>query len=167
MTEPGERAGFISRLAAFGLDALIVSAIMGGAAWLLELGTRGLRRLGVPLDVVAVLAVMAPLVAGLYFVGFWTASGQTPGKWVLGIRVIRLHGGRLTVRRALLRWCACLLSTLPFYLGYLWVLGPSRLAWHDRIAGTEVVHVPLQQTGPSLGASLRRRLSAQRPRPAS
>jgi uncharacterized RDD family membrane protein YckC len=32
-------------------------------------------------------------------------------------------------------------SALPCYLGFLWILGPQRRGWHDRLAGTEVVYV--------------------------
>jgi hypothetical protein len=35
-----------------------------------------------------------------------------------------------------------LVSALPFYLGFLSVLGRRRLSWHDRFAHTEVVYVP-------------------------
>jgi uncharacterized RDD family membrane protein YckC len=33
-----------------------------------------------------------------------------------------------------------LLSALPFYLGFLWILGPERRGFHDRLAGTEVIY---------------------------
>ena len=41
----------------------------------------------------------------------------------------------------MLRCFAYLLSALPFYLGFLWMLGPQRRGWHDKLADTEVVYV--------------------------
>lgn len=47
----------------------------------------------------------------------------------------------MTLRRAVLRLVGYLLSALPFYLGFLWVMGPRRMAWHDRLARTQVIYV--------------------------
>jgi uncharacterized RDD family membrane protein YckC len=83
--------------------------------------------------------VCAPFVAGLYQIVGWRLRGQTLGKWLLGIRVVSLGGGTVGVARALIRFGGYFLSGLPFYLGFLWVLGPERRAFHDLLAGTEVV----------------------------
>jgi uncharacterized RDD family membrane protein YckC len=68
-------------------------------------------------------------------------TGQTPGKWLLGIKVVPLGGGRLRLGRAALRVVGYLVSAVPCYLGFLWILGHQRRGWHDRIADTEVVYV--------------------------
>jgi uncharacterized RDD family membrane protein YckC len=49
-------------------------------------------------------------------------------------------GGAARLGRAAIRFAGYLLSALPFYLGFLWVLGPERRGFHDRLAGTEVVY---------------------------
>ena len=80
------------------------------------------------------------MITSLYNIVFWRFGGQTPGKWLLGLRVVALGGGRVGIGRAALRFAGYLLSALPFYLGFLWVLGPERRGFHDRLAGTEVVY---------------------------
>jgi uncharacterized RDD family membrane protein YckC len=157
-----QRAGFVSRLAAFVVDVVILSSMLGGAAWLLEVTARGLRRFAPPIDLVAVLTAIAPLISIAYHLVFWTTVGQTPGKWLLGIRVSRVGGGPLPLRWALLRWIGYLLSGLPFYLGFFWVLGPRRRAWHDYLARSEVVYVPEDEPIESPGAMLRRRWARRR-----
>jgi uncharacterized RDD family membrane protein YckC len=60
---------------------------------------------------------------------------------LLGVKVVARGGGRLTLGRAIVRLFGYLISALPFYLGFLWILGPRRLGLHDFLAGTEVVYV--------------------------
>jgi uncharacterized RDD family membrane protein YckC len=143
-TPHGERAGLVTRAAAAALDATILSLAMGAAIWLLEIGAHAARRFAPPIDLPALLLAGAPLLVIAYHTAFWRTSGRTPGQWIMGIRVVALGGGRVSVARCLLRLLGCLLSTLPVYLGFLWILGPQRRGWHDLLAGTEVVYVARQ-----------------------
>jgi uncharacterized RDD family membrane protein YckC len=43
--------------------------------------------------------------------------------------------------RAALRVFGYLISAVPCYLGFFWILGRQRRGWHDKIADTEVVYV--------------------------
>lgn len=69
-------------------------------------------------------------------------NGQTPGKQLLGIRVVKKDGTPITIGDALLRnvigyW----VSAIVFYLGYFWAnFDSENQAWHDKIAGTVVVN---------------------------
>jgi uncharacterized RDD family membrane protein YckC len=94
--------------------------------------------------------VMAPLypLYGLwqlltlvYFVGFWTWRGQTPGMMLLGLRVARETDGTLPgLVRSILRYVGFFIAQLPLFLGLIWVAFDSRKqGWHDKIAGTVVV----------------------------
>lgn len=134
------RAGFVTRLAAGIADALVLFVLLRGTVWLLTATDRVLRRFAPPVDLVALLLVCAPLVVALYHVAFWRWRGQTPGKWLLGVRVVSLDGGKLRLGQGALRVVGYLLSALPCYLGYLWILGPQRRGFHDRLARTEVVY---------------------------
>lgn len=134
------RAGFVTRLGAGIADALVLFVLLRGTAWLLTATARVLRRFAPPVDLATLLLICAPLVVALYHVAFWRWRGQTPGKWLLGVRVVPLDGGRLGVGRGVLRIVGYLLSALPCYLGYLWILGPQRRGFHDRLARTEVVY---------------------------
>ena len=136
----GERAGFVTRLAALTADTIILWAALRGTVSLLLLAEHALRRFAPPFSLGELLFVSAPVIVILYNVVFWWLRGQTPGKWLLGLRVVALGGGKVGLGRALIRFVGYLLSALPFYLGFLWILGPERRGFHDRLARTEVVY---------------------------
>ena len=141
---PHARAGLVTRLTAFAIDAAILSLAVATATWLLDVAARAARRFAPPIDLPSVLLACVPLLIVAYHVGFWRASGQTPGKWLMGIRVVTIGGGRLGVGRCCVRLFGYLISTVPVYLGFAWILGPQRRGWHDRLAGTAVVYVATQ-----------------------
>ncbi len=66
--------------------------------------------------------------------------GQTPGKMVMNIFVIRADGEFPTARDAVMRTIGSLVNTLALGLGWLWVIGDKRQqGWHDKLAKTYVV----------------------------
>jgi uncharacterized RDD family membrane protein YckC len=76
-----------------------------------------------------------------YFIIGWGLCGATPGKWLLGLRVID-HRGRCPIgpTRAFLRLLAYISSSLTLCWGhFLVVLRRDRRALHDILAGTRVV----------------------------
>jgi uncharacterized RDD family membrane protein YckC len=77
-----------------------------------------------------------------YYVAFTALYGATPGKMLLGIRVVKTDGRPVDWLSALMREVVGkTLSALPLALGYLWAFfHPKRQAWHDLIADTLVVH---------------------------
>ncbi len=78
----------------------------------------------------------------VYFIFFWTTVGQTPGKYILGLRVVSQDGKRLKLFQAVLRYLGYYLSGLPVGLGFFWILiDDQRRGWHDRLAGTCVIYV--------------------------
>lgn len=122
----GPRASFGLRLVAALIDGValaVVGYILG-----LVLGTLG-----------SILSVVAGLGYYVYFEG--SQSGQTVGKKVMNIRVIDyLAGGPIDPGRALIRYLAHILSTIPCGLGYFWMLwDPQKQTWHDKLANTVVV----------------------------
>lgn len=81
--------------------------------------------------------VMMGMAYSIYFHG---TGGQTPGKVLLKLKVIRVTGENLTYGVAWLRWLGTLISRVPFYLGFFWIIFASRKqGWHDKLAGTLVV----------------------------
>jgi uncharacterized RDD family membrane protein YckC len=67
--------------------------------------------------------------------------GGTLGKWLLSIQVVDLEGRPIDLRRALVRNAGKLISLLSI-IGPLFALrSPIRQTWHDRWAGTRVIHV--------------------------
>jgi uncharacterized RDD family membrane protein YckC len=143
----GQYAGFFTRLVAYVIDRLIVSGIVAliGMGVNLALNALNLREWLSSHDAAALLVAL--LILGLvafvrlfYNMGFWMLAGQTPGKRVMGVRVVRTDGQRLKWGNAIRREIGYWLSTILF-LGYLWVLVDNRRqAWHDKLAGTMVVY---------------------------
>mgnify|MGYP001176811683 CR=1 FL=1 len=78
-----------------------------------------------------------------YFTYFHGATGRTPGKMILGLKVIGEDGTPLTFGAAFLRSVGYLISSVVLNLGFLWVaFDKKKQGWHDKIAGTTIVRVP-------------------------
>lgn len=87
---------------------------------------------------------MYPVIFGIsigYNVYFLGKYGATPGKMVLGLKVITSDGGAITYTKGLVRGLAEMLSGLICYIGYLMVIFDSEehKALHDMICDTRVV----------------------------
>lgn len=95
------------------------------------------RGMGVP----GLLYIAASLLAGMtYFTWFHGIAGRTPGKMLLGLRVIQASGEPMTPGIAFLRWVGYLISGLLLCLGFLWVaIDRRKQGWHDKIAATVVI----------------------------
>jgi uncharacterized RDD family membrane protein YckC len=144
--------GFWRRFFAFLIDQVIlyfVSLILF-LIGLLALGLKGdvlNRVLSSPEGVThgtglfGLLYLAASLLAGMtYFTWFHGVGGRTPGKMLLGLRVIQTSGDPLTPGIAFLRWVGYLISGPVFCLGFLWIAFDGRKqGWHDKIAATLVV----------------------------
>jgi uncharacterized RDD family membrane protein YckC len=88
--------------------------------------------------------------------GFWMLAGQTPGKRVMGVRIVRTDGQRLKWGNAIRREVGYGISTILF-LGYLWVLVDNRRqGWHDKLAGTMVVYAWPEEGGTPVRDRLQR-----------
>jgi uncharacterized RDD family membrane protein YckC len=76
-----------------------------------------------------------------YFIVGWGLAGASPGKWLLGIRIVD-HRGRYPIgaSRAALRLVAYMISSVSLGFGHLFVVfRRDRRALHDILAGTRVV----------------------------
>lgn len=70
----------------------------------------------------------------------WGLWGQTVGKYVLRLRVVRAATGRPAMGAALVRLIGYVLASIPAHIGLLPILWhPRRQGWHDRLAGTVVI----------------------------
>ena len=109
---------------------------------------------GIVLALVATLLIMILSAAGMtliQFIGlalpvvyhwyFWTRrNGQTPGKSVVGIRVVKADGSELSDTDAFIRAIGYHVSALICGLGYIWaIFDGNNQTWHDKLAGTYVV----------------------------
>jgi uncharacterized RDD family membrane protein YckC len=122
----GPRAGFWRRFAAVFIDGIIV----GIPFYILFAALKGA---GYALGI---------LIAIGYFVYFEGGpTGQTFGKKAMGIRVIDFKtGGPIGYGRAFIRYIGRIVSSIPIYLGYFWMLWDGeKQCWHDKFAGDVVV----------------------------
>jgi uncharacterized RDD family membrane protein YckC len=140
------RGGFGLRFMAFAIDHCIVFLLFSifVVCGLIAVGLAPGRGLEVSYGnfFKLVLPALVPLglMLGLtYFSFFHGAWGQTIGKMIFGLRVVRLDGQPLTFLRALVRTLSYAPSAVPFFLGFFWVgLTSAKRSWHDRISGTMV-----------------------------
>lgn len=75
-----------------------------------------------------------------YFTIFVGSCGQTPGKMLFRLKVVRIDGQEMTYGRALIRSLCWMLSLLLFGIGFLTIActGHKR-SLHDMLAGTAVI----------------------------
>jgi uncharacterized RDD family membrane protein YckC len=121
-------ADFGTRLVAWLIDAVIIAVPTFIIAMILPMA----------------LADLLALVAGIaYQVYFWTSTGQTPGKMLMGLKVVNAQTGELLdTGGAAIRYVGYIVSGIPIYLGFLWVIwDPKHEGWHDKIAKTKVIKV--------------------------
>lgn len=125
----GQYAGFISRLSAFIIDLVIVTIIIIVSTWIVStiLNFFGLSRLFMLPDAEGSLEVttiqpIALMLAGMstsafaigYFLFSWVLTGQTPGKVIVGLRIVCLDGQPMTFARSIRRMIGYWLAALPF-----------------------------------------------------
>jgi uncharacterized RDD family membrane protein YckC len=139
-----------SRLLAYILDALIVTAVLivlGIALSILLVGVAATGGRGNPATVgVGVLGGFAFIIVLLvvtfgYFPYFWAKSGQTPGMRPFNLYIVRdSDGGKISGAQAFVRLLGMWVSAAVVYLGYVWIfIDARRRGWHDLIAGTVVI----------------------------
>jgi uncharacterized RDD family membrane protein YckC len=144
----GHYAGFVSRLVAYVLDAVIISFVLTGMVWFINTMRSVLQNqslIQIPVlsstGTFVLAGTGATVVIALYFAFFWSVAGRTPGKAFMGLRVVTLDGGRLSFVRSLVRVFGYALSTAFFFIGFLWILVDNRRqGLHDKLARTYVVY---------------------------
>jgi uncharacterized RDD family membrane protein YckC len=89
------------------------------------------------------------LIPIIYFPFFWS-RGQTPGMRICGLKIVRAaDGSPIDLGIAVIRFVVMFLEAIGFYLligflGFIWAAFDGRKqAWHDKAAGTVVVHAQL------------------------
>jgi len=153
----GQYAGLVTRLVAFVLDLIILSATIVFIDWMIGAVMFNLQFENI-IERVASFAphwgdmvgfLFSPIMVGLvsflfvviYHVFFWTITGQTIGKAIMGIKVVQLNGRKMSVLRSIVRYFGYYPAGLAFGLGFLWILIDDRRAgWHDLLAKTCVVY---------------------------
>jgi uncharacterized RDD family membrane protein YckC len=146
-------AGFWRRFVAYMIDGFIISvvfvilAIVAGLAYFAGAVSGGsqvwLAELTNPERMVSFTVwiwLVSILINIVYFTYFHGSTGRTPGKMLLGLQVVSADGKPISFGIAFLRSVGYLLSSLVFFLGYIWIaFDKKKQGWHDKIAGTVVI----------------------------
>ena len=141
-------AGFWIRVVASVIDSFVVGLVNWPVGFLIRLAF-GVDLMVKPGDVganffvsqgVALVAGMAVVCA--YYAYFYTQKGWSPGKKVVGLRVLNAADGtRLTIGQSIGREMAKFLSGVIFGIGFLMAaFRKDKRALHDLMAGSQVVH---------------------------
>jgi uncharacterized RDD family membrane protein YckC len=150
-------AGFTSRLFAFMIDIAFVSLAVVVVSWMaavifstMQLDTvvdylqnlfPGVETWVYNLSGLLSLGFISFITFFLYQVFFWTFTGYTPGKALMGLRVVRTNGQNVGLLRSIIRYLGYIIAIVPLGLGFLWIIvDDRRQGWQDKLAGTFVVY---------------------------
>jgi uncharacterized RDD family membrane protein YckC len=149
-SEPSAQAGFWRRALAAVIDCAVVNLLylgllaIGRVGMRLGLNAAGARAPSIDLVTTLILPTLAIwlLLATLYIAYFTRVGGQTPGKMLLGIRVVGSDDADPNWGQALLRPLGYAVSWLTGGAGFLLAaIPPGKRALHDLLTGTQVVRV--------------------------
>lgn len=150
-----KRAGFFIRCLAMIIDLLFLvmltgALLFGGGVLIgkttgiidMVLTSRGFEFLPVVTPLLEAALISTVCIPPLYFIMMTAVFGQTVGKMIAGIRVVRSSGRPVSILRALIRFFAYVPSGLLLFAGFLWILwDPGRQGWHDMVADTVVIRL--------------------------
>ena len=143
-TPPANLAQPLDRL----LAVLIDIAILIGIYVAIGIISALLSYIPVLGTILRLLLAIASLFVGIaYYIYFtaiandFTQNGQTIGKKLRGIKVVKADGSQFSVVDSILRFVlGYFVSSVVIWLGFIWILiDPNKQGWHDKIASTYVV----------------------------
>jgi len=148
-------AGFISRFIAFIIDLVIISLtttiiLFGITEIITFFGLNILfnRWISNSVNAETINSVIRIFVVILYYVysivyfaTFYSLVGYSPGKYLIGLQVVRTDGFRLGFWRSVARGVCYYLSALLLFMGFIWIIfDKNRQGLHDKIVGTVVIY---------------------------
>jgi uncharacterized RDD family membrane protein YckC len=142
---PATYGGFWVRVVAFILDGIIIGVVTGALSPIFGqpiIETQTVTAAGNEVTInYTTGGALSGLFGLLYFVGFWSLRGQTPGMIPFRMRIVRAtDGSRPDWVVSLLRYVGLIISFAVILLGVIWVAFDGRKqGWMDKIAGTLVV----------------------------
>ena len=153
----GYYAGVISRLVAFIIDVLIMNLVLLFIGWFISITLallQNLSILGIDFDSLPYITTIISVITDPYIISififcvifvyysfFTIFSGHTPGKAILGLRIVNNNGKKLSFFRATVRFFAYIPTLLSLGIGFFWlIVDDQRQAWHDTLSGTFVIY---------------------------
>jgi len=142
LSDNTEYAGFWIRVGASLIDTVWQVIILGAIGWAL-FGDALLdaMRSGDPLAGGLSMILYQNLLPALIIIPFWIFFGATPGKMLLGLKIVRASdGGKIKIGRSIVRFISYIPSALILGIGFIMVAFDKRKqGLHDKIAGTVVI----------------------------
>lgn len=135
-------AGFWIRFGAYLIDAIIVGVasnivVMPVSFAMIRSSDNPMANLGLQ----GILMLFQIALACGYFGYFLSTKGATPGKLLLGLKVIRSDGSGITFGRGVARYLAQIVSGIILAIGYIIAaFDAERRALHDHLCDTRVVY---------------------------
>jgi uncharacterized RDD family membrane protein YckC len=134
-------AGVATRAIALALDVALVHVFVLVGCGLLALVASLVSDLRPDWLVAALVGAAWALSVTVYFVLFWSVTGQTPGMRAMRLRVVAEDRSPPSLGRALVRLVGLLLAIVPLFAGFLPVLFDARRrGLPDYLAGTVVLY---------------------------
>lgn len=153
----GQYAGFVSRIIAFVLDVVIILTVIlilnTTVIVILSFFNLSLDRLSNIANsnnalektfsiffLLLSISINFILFYGYYII-FWMLVGQTPGKMIMGVRIVSTDGGPVSFFQTIRRLVGYWISMIFLFMGFFWVLvSDTRQGWHDKFARTYVIY---------------------------
>lgn len=152
--QPFVFASFKRRLVAYLIDFMflfiiqqVIIEILGFGSFSRVMSAQTVAELSTmqkPTTQLALLVLGIAICYAYYAFYYISRGGATPGKKILGIKLVRADGAPITFGTVLVRILMALISGLCLSLGYIWAaFDPKHQTWHDKAANTYVVHSDL------------------------
>jgi uncharacterized RDD family membrane protein YckC len=159
--------GVVTRATSWVLDAIAINVV----AIVAGLGAELIFSIfPVSPDFAAILKPIAGILyiawSAIYFVGFWSWTGQTLGARLMQIRLLTRNGGRVKPAHALVRFIGMNLAMIPLFAGFYPILF-GRRGFPDWLAHTEVVEALQLSIAQARMATLRATGNGRRRSPAT
>ena len=158
--------GLMTRLLSWSLDFLLINlaAIITGLGAELIVSIFPITKNLKPLFL-AIAGGVYVLWTAVYFVAFWSVTGQTPGSRLMQVRLVTASGEKVKPVRALVRWIGMNLAMVPLPWGFV-PIPFRRLGFPDWLAHTRVIEVQqLSIVAAQLERSGEARNRSRKPRP--
>jgi uncharacterized RDD family membrane protein YckC len=147
--QPGEYAleyaGFWLRLGSAVIDYVVLFLIIL-FVYILFNPNHSISTSSMPIIRVVAVSIIGFVIAAAYFIAFWAWRGQTLGKMVMGIKIIRSKSNPVDRSHSIQRFVGYILCFLTIFIGFIWIAFDShKQGLHDKIADTCVVKLPVRQ----------------------
>lgn len=86
-------------------------------------------------------ALLNYILPAIAVIVFWVYKSATPGKMATKLTIVDAKtGGKPSTGQFIGRYLGYYISTIPLFLGIIWVgIDKRKQGWHDKLAGTVVI----------------------------